>query len=165
MKVNRKNVFLSIAAAGAAGLFAVGAGTAMAATGVPSAPWSASADCDGSGFDGMAGGRYGAMMGGVGAGHMYGGASVHAAVASYLGLSQDELWAQMRSGRSIADIATAQGKSVSGLESAMTAAMTRSLDANTTLTAQQKADLLSRMKDRIGFNGGMMGGQQGGMWN
>ena len=48
---------------------------------------------------------------------------------------------QLQGGQSLADIAAAQGKSVSGLEDAMIAAMTSHLDANTTLTAEQKAAL------------------------
>ena len=54
-----------------------------------------------------------------------------------------------RSGTSLADVAAAQGKSVSGLEDAMIAAMTSHLDANTTLTAEEKAADLAMMKSHL----------------
>src|SRR5262249_54860253 len=41
------------------------------------------------------------------------------AVASYLGLSESELRMQLEAGKTLAQIATAQGKSVSGLEDAI----------------------------------------------
>jgi AraC-like DNA-binding protein len=51
-----------------------------------------------------------------------------AGAASYLGLSQQQLFDQLRSGRSLAQIAKARGKSVSGLEKAMTASIKSRLD-------------------------------------
>ncbi|TFD22002.1 hypothetical protein [Cryobacterium sp. TMT2-23] len=71
------------------------------------------------------------------------------AVASYLGLSQTELQDQMQSGKSLADAAQAQGKSVSGLEDAMVAAFKTNLDAANTLTPDQRAAAVAEMKSRI----------------
>ncbi len=57
------------------------------------------------------------------------------------------------SGKSLAQIAKAQGKSTSGLEQAMTAALKQRLDkavANKRITASQEQKLLSRLSSRIG---------------
>ena len=92
---------------------------------------------------------------------------------TYLGLSRDDLLAQLHSGQSLAAVAAAQGKSVSGLEDAMMAAMTTTLDANTTLTAEEKAADLALMKSHLdamvtathssGAGFGPMGAGMGGM--
>ena len=83
------------------------------------------------------------------AGMAFGENSAMAAAADYLGLSLTDLRAELRSGTSLADVAAAQGKSVSGLEDAMIAAMTSRLDANTTLTAEEKAAALAAMKSHL----------------
>ena len=79
----------------------------------------------------------------------------------------------MHNGQSLADVAVAQSKSVSGLQDAMIAAMTANVDANTALTADEKAADLTLMKSHLdvmmtathssaaGF--GPMGGGMGGM--
>src|SRR5215203_4604134 len=54
------------------------------------------------------------MMGGH-----FGGFDRHDAAAKYLGLSSDELRTQLESGKSLADIAKARGKSVEGLIQAL----------------------------------------------
>jgi len=108
-------------------------------------------------------------------GSMFGKNSPMAAAASYLGLSPTDLRTQMQSGESLADIAKAQGKSVAGLKDAMVTAMKRTLDANTTLTAQQRADMLEEMEEHLdamlagtsmmsGGGMGSMGSHMGGMW-
>ena len=71
------------------------------------------------------------------------------AVASYLGLSQTELQDQLQSGKSLADVAQTQGKSVSGLEDAMIAAFKTSLDTNSTLTSDQQLAAVEQMRSRI----------------
>ena len=75
--------------------------------------------------------------------------SAMAAAADYLGLSLTDLRADLQGGKSLADVAAAQGKSVSGLEDAMIAAMTTHLDASTTLTAEEKAAALAAMKSHL----------------
>jgi hypothetical protein len=72
-----------------------------------------------------------------------------AAAAGYLGLSPTDLRTQLHDGQSLADVAAAQGKSASGLQDAMIAAMTANLDANTTLTAEEKAAHLALMKSHL----------------
>jgi hypothetical protein len=50
------------------------------------------------------------------------------AAAKYLGLTVDQLQTQLQSGKSLADIAKAQGKSVDGLKQALTADLKTKLD-------------------------------------
>jgi hypothetical protein len=74
------------------------------------------------------------------------------AAASYLGLTNAQLVQQLSSGKSLAQIATAQHKSVSGLEQAMTAAVKTKLDklvANKVLTSAQEQKILSRLSARV----------------
>ena len=74
------------------------------------------------------------------------------AAATYLGLTNAQLLQQLSSGKSLADVAGAQHKSVSGLEQAMTAAAKTKLDklvAYKTITAAQEQKLLSRLSARI----------------
>jgi hypothetical protein len=63
------------------------------------------------------------MDGGI---HMLGGTLD--AAAKYLGLTEDQLQTQLESGKSLADIAKAQGKSVDGLKQALTADLKTKLD-------------------------------------
>jgi hypothetical protein len=71
------------------------------------------------------------------------------AVASYLGLSKTKLQDKMHSGKSLANVAEAQNKSVSGLKDAMIAACTAELDSNSTLTSDQKVAAVEKMRSRI----------------
>jgi len=74
------------------------------------------------------------------------------AAAHYLGLTTPQLLAQLRSGKSLAQIATARGKSVSGLEQAIMAAEKARLSravANGHITQAQEQKLLSRLSARI----------------
>ena len=68
-------------------------------------------------------GPYGGPPGPLGGALFFGHASPIAAAAGYLGLSVPQLFNELRSGRSVAQIAKARGKSVSGLERAVTAAI------------------------------------------
>jgi hypothetical protein len=74
------------------------------------------------------------------------------AAASYLGLTDAQLFRQLASGKSLAQIATAQGKTAGGLEQAMTNAIKTRLDklaANKMLTAAREKTLLSRLSARL----------------
>jgi len=51
------------------------------------------------------------------------------AAATYLGLTEDQLRTQLQSGKTLADVAKAQGKSVEGLKQALTADLKTKLDA------------------------------------
>jgi hypothetical protein len=95
-----------------------------------------------------------------------------AAIAIYLGLSQSDVKADLQAGQTLAQIATAQGKSVSGLEAAILADAKTHLDAEVsagTITAAQEttrlADLQSHLDDMVNSTGppaGRHGGHGGG---
>jgi hypothetical protein len=74
---------------------------------------------------------------------------VMTAAADYLGLSLTQLRTQLHAGTSLADIATAQGKPTSGLKDTILAAMTSRINADTALTAQQKAAMISQVKGHL----------------
>jgi AraC-like DNA-binding protein len=74
------------------------------------------------------------------------------AAASYLGLTDAQLFQQLSSGKSLAQIATARGKSVSGLEQAMTTAVKSRLDklvTNKLITSAQEQQILSSLQKRL----------------
>jgi polyhydroxyalkanoate synthesis regulator phasin len=73
-------------------------------------------------------------------------------VAAYLDLKPAELATQLHSGKSLADVATAQGKSVAGLKSTITDAATKQLDAAVTagkLTKDQETKVLSELSSHL----------------
>ena len=147
MKLNRKGVGWAIAGLAVAGVLVGGAGIAVAATGSPQPSPSSTSSVDPP--YGHMGGMAGTGDVGDRAGMAFGENSAMAAAADYLGLSLSDLRADLQGGQSLADIAAAQGKSVAGLEDAMIAAMTTHLDANTTLTAEEKAAALAAMKSHL----------------
>jgi hypothetical protein len=74
------------------------------------------------------------------------------AAAGYLGLTRDQLLDQLTAGRSLAQIAKSKGKSTSGLEQAITAAVKARLDqavARGLITSAREQHMLSRLKDRL----------------
>jgi hypothetical protein len=68
--------------------------------------------------------------------------------AAYLGLTQAQLHAQLHAGSSLAAVATARGKPVSGLESAIIAAITKRVD-DSKLTAARKAQVISNVQGNV----------------
>ena len=147
MKLNRKGVTWAIAGLALAGALVGGAGIAVAATGTPQPSPSSTSSVDPP--YGHLGGMAGTEDMGDMAGMAFGENSAMAAAADYLGVSLTDLRTQLRSGTSLADVTAEQGKSVSGLKDAMVAAMTSRLDANTTLTAEEKAAALAAMKSNL----------------
>ena len=92
----------------------------------------------------------GGPHGGGGFGH-HGPGSLDAA-AKYLGLTEAELHTQLESGKTLAQIAKDQGKTVDGLKKALTADTKAKLDAAVKagkLTQAQADDLLARMTDHL----------------
>ena len=95
-----------------------------------------------------------------------------AAIATYLGLTAAELRTQLESGKTLADIAKAQGKTVAGLEDAIVADAKTHLDADVAagkLTAAQEATMLADLKSHVddfvngvGPGPGGPGGRHGG---
>jgi len=81
-----------------------------------------------------------------------GGGPAAAAIADYLGLTQAELRTQLQSGKTLADVAKAQDKTVAGLEDAIVADAKTHLDADVTagkLTAAQEATMLADLKSHV----------------
>jgi len=81
-------------------------------------------------------------------------ASPFAAAAGYLGLSESRLLEDLRSGRSLAQIAKARGRSVSGLERAITTAIKSRLDravAAGRLTKSEERQVLSRLSIKLRY--------------
>ena len=75
-----------------------------------------------------------------------------AAIAAYLNLTPAQLRAELRSGKTLAQIAVAQGKAVSGLEAAIYADVQAHLDkavAAGRLSAAQEQTILTRLKGRL----------------
>jgi hypothetical protein len=75
-----------------------------------------------------------------------------AAAAKYLGVSESDLRSQLNAGKSLADVAKAQGKDLDGLEQAILAAAKSDLDKAVTdkrLTQSQADDVYNRLKDNI----------------
>jgi hypothetical protein len=74
------------------------------------------------------------------------------AAATYLGLTTDALRAQLATGKSLAEVATAQSKSVSGLEDALYANLKSDLDADVTagrVTSDRETQILAKAKAQI----------------
>ncbi len=74
------------------------------------------------------------------------------AAATYLGLTEDQLRTQLSSGKSLADVAKAQGKSVDGLKQAIISAVQAKLDQAVTdgrLTSAERDQMLADLKARI----------------
>jgi hypothetical protein len=91
-----------------------------------------------------------------------------AAISTYLGLTADQLRTDLQSGKTLAQVASAQGKTVSGLEDAIIAGARKSLDAAVAagqLTAAQEAarlaDLQSHVADIVNSTGPPDGGRGG----
>jgi hypothetical protein len=73
-------------------------------------------------------------------------------VATYLELKPADLATQLRAGKSLADIAKAQGKTVEGLKTAITDAATKQLDAAVTarkLTKDQETKVLAGLASHL----------------
>jgi polyhydroxyalkanoate synthesis regulator phasin len=87
---------------------------------------------------------------GHGLGH-FGRGDVFSAAASYLGLTEAELHAQLE-GKTLADVAKAKGKSVSGLVDAMVASAKKSIDQavdDGKLTEAQATELKNGLEERM----------------
>jgi hypothetical protein len=144
MKLTKRRVVSGLAAGGLAAAALAGGGVALAST--RAAPVPATSASPAPSWGGCAS-QFGGMRG------MYGIWSgrhpVMQAAAGYLGLSQAQLQTQLQSGKSLAGVAKAQGKPVAGLKDTILGAMTSRINANTRLTASQKAAMLSHLESRV----------------
>jgi hypothetical protein len=86
------------------------------------------------------------------AGRLAGKAKSRGPVAMYLGMTRAELRSELRSGKSLAQIATAGGKTVAGLQAAMLApveaALSRAVERGR-LTRAQADEILARITERV----------------
>jgi hypothetical protein len=67
------------------------------------------------------------------------------AAQTYLGLSASQLHSRLQSGKTLAEIASSQGKSVAGLESAIESAVTDGVNADSALSASQKSSIIEHL--------------------
>jgi hypothetical protein len=144
MKLTNRRVVSGLAAGGLAAAALAGGGVALASTGAAPAPTPAASAVP---YSGGCANQFGGMWGmhGIWSGRH----PVMQAAAGFLGLSQTQLQTQLQAGKTLADVATAQGKPVSGLKDTILAAMTSRIKADTTLTAGQKAAMLSHLSSRL----------------
>ncbi|HUZ86407.1 MAG TPA: hypothetical protein VNF26_05600 [Candidatus Baltobacterales bacterium] len=143
MTLKRSGVVLGlVAGALAVGALAGGAGSALATAGRTNVVAAAASPTPL--MSSITPGHFGGMFG-----MAFGQNSPIAAGASYLGLSQADLQAQLQSGKSLAQLAQARGKSVSGLEDAIVAAITKNLNADSALSADQKTAILTQVKSHL----------------
>lgn len=144
MKRNRKRVVAGLVTTGLVAGALAGGGVALASTGARPAPGTSTS----AGAPHGPGAGYFAGMHGM-HGMWSGQQPVMTAAADYLGLSLAQLRTQLQEGNSLADIAKAQGKTVAGLKDALLAAVTSRINANTALSAQQKAAVISEVKEHL----------------
>lgn len=137
MKLKNKGWTVGLASVGVVGLMAVGAGTAFAVSNDQGSNGN-NAQTSAQRMAGH-GDQNGQRSGQMGRGGSTQASAEHRAeIAAYLGLSAEDLQAKMQAGTSLADIASAQGKSVAGLTEVMVTAAEAHINANTNLTAEQK---------------------------
>jgi hypothetical protein len=71
------------------------------------------------------------------------------AAQAYLGLSASQLDSRLQSGKTLAEIASSQGKSVAGLERQIETAATDSVNADSGLSANQKSSIIANLKSVV----------------
>jgi hypothetical protein len=104
----------------------------------------------GPGFFGGRGGGPG--LGGPGIGFKFGPGGALDSAASALGLKLDDLLTKLRAGKSIADVAKDQGKSLDDVKKAITDGVTKELDQavkDKKITAQQRDDILKELDEHL----------------
>ncbi len=80
------------------------------------------------------------------------GPELFGAAATFLGVTEAELRTQLEAGKSLADVAAAEGKSVAGLEAALVDAVEKELAAAVQagrITDAQRDEALDRFKERV----------------
>lgn len=140
MKLNQKHLATGLVAGTLAAAALAGGGVAVAAASGAPAPAASASAGPSAGYTGDFAG-----MSGMWSGQQ----PVLGAAAAYLGLSQAQLRAQLQAGNSLADVAAAEGKTVSGLKTAILAAVTSRINASTTATAGQKAAMIDQVKNHL----------------
>ena len=139
MNLTRKHALAGLAATGIVASALAGGGVAIASTSPTPAPTmtaTAPAHCK------------------CGCAHMHGkwfsNQPVIQAVAGYLGLSPAQVRSQLESGKSLADVAKAQGKPVPALEDTILGAATSQINASPYLSAAGKAAAIGEVQSHLG---------------
>jgi len=159
METNRRRLLAGLAAGGALAAALTGGGVAIAATG-SSPPAAATATVlTGTGTPGSAAavtvpngkhaGARGAAFRRFAWRHPHVVRSAFRSAAAYLGLTPAQLRAQLRDGKSLAQVAAAKGKPVQGLENAILAGAVKAIDAHTGWSAARKAAVTARVKNQL----------------
>jgi hypothetical protein len=178
---NRKIGAIAVAVVALAGV-----GTAYAASKLHTSSGSHSATPGGGSFVAPARGQFGTPPSGNGYGRGFGGGrsgfgggrggfggifGSFTAATTYLGISQQQLFSNLQSGKTLSQIANStSGKSASGLIAAMVTAQKRALDSavksgriTQAMATQIESNLMARVTDMVnnGFGGGRFGGRGG----
>ena len=140
MNLTRKHALAGLAATGIMAGALAGGGVAVASTGPAHATATPTATAPAHGQCG-----YGHMHG-----KWHGNQAVEKAVAGYLGLSPAQVRSQLESGKSLADMAKAQGKPVPALKDTILGAATSQINASPYLSAAGKAAAISEVKSHLG---------------
>jgi hypothetical protein len=131
-------LLLLLVAGGATALAQSGSGSPGGSTsGVGLKQVVAAAGCGAKGPPGARPGPLGAMV---------------SAASRYLGLSPDQIGQELKSGKTLADVANAQGKSVAGLEQAVIGAAKTALDESVAaggLTATEEQQVLDQLNAQL----------------
>lgn len=133
---------VAIAATGTAGSAPPSAATVLTATGPAASPASATVTAPNWRHAGPAFRRFARR-------HPHVVRSAFRSAAAYLGLTPKQLRAQLRDGKSLAQVAAARGKPAAGLENAMLAGAVKAIDAHTGWTAARKAAVTARVKSHL----------------
>jgi hypothetical protein len=170
METNRRRLLTGVAAGGVLAAALAGGGAAIAATGTSASsatgPAAVSATgpaattvLTGAGTPGSAGtastpnGRHPGSLGPAlrrfARRHPHVVRSAVRSAAAYLGLTPRQLRAQLRDGRSLAQVAAARSKPVAGLENAIMAGAVKAIDAHTGWTAARKAAVTTRVRNHL----------------
>lgn len=162
METTRRRLLTGIAAGGMLAAALAGGGAAIAATGsAGSAPPAAATVLSAAGTPASAAAATGtaphvrhrdargAAFGRFAWRHPHVVRSAFRSAAAYLGLTPKQLRAQLRDGRSLAQVAAARGKPVQGLENAILAGAVKTIDAHTGWTAARKAAVTARVKSHL----------------
>jgi hypothetical protein len=142
MNRNRKRLLAGLAATSVVSAGLAAGGVALASTSSATAPAATTAAT----ATPASGTCVGALAGLAGP---WAGRPAVQAAGDYLGLTQAQLRAQLESGKSLADIASARNKPVSGLKNAILAAATSSVNASTWLSAAGKAAVIAEVKSHL----------------
>jgi FtsP/CotA-like multicopper oxidase with cupredoxin domain len=157
METNRRRLLAGLAAGGVLAAALTGGGVAIATTG--SSPPAAATVLTAAGTPGSAAavtvpngqhaGARGAAFRRFARRHPHVVRSAFRSAAAYLGLAPAQLRAQLRDGKSLAQVAAAKGKPVQGLENAILAGAVKAIDAHTGWSAARKAAVTARVKNQL----------------